>query len=105
MTRTPESLYSHLYCAVTQILSNITGQFTAYNDGHLAAPDVPGVRVRLVLEIDPAKARGPLPIGKGWQPRPTDPPHEATHPPVATLPAPAAPVQLGLFGDRDEDRR
>lgn len=103
MPRTPESLYTNLYLAVTQILANITGQFTAHDDGYLAAPDVPGLRVRLVLEIDPERAAGPVPVGRGWLPRQGDPPHDARlrprpAPPVNSA-VPATTVQRGLFDD------
>jgi hypothetical protein len=113
MARTPESLLSHLQIAMIAILANITGQYTSCDDGYFAAPDVPGVRVRLVLEIDPARARGPSPRGTGWQPRPEDPEDDAplvlapraAPPRKPTRAAPSTPAtraQRGLF-DEDED--
>lgn len=105
MARTPAALYDELHIAVTRVCSAATGQYTSWHDGYLSAPDVRGVRVRLVLEIDLVTARGDLPRGAGWCPRPDDPPHDA---PPAPPPAPprkprpratATTAQRGLFDD------
>lgn len=47
-----ERLRRRLAVALQRELSAATGQFIAHSDGYLSAPDVPGVRFKLLAEVD-----------------------------------------------------